>query len=616
MCADDTGLGAPQSRFSDSLLEGQRYTAELNPRIWDLSADAVFVKDEQGRYLMINAAGARFLGTSVEEVIGKDDAELVPSETARLISENDRMVMATAEARTYEHVRKVAGVTRTFLSTISPNRDQDGKVVGLIGIARDITENRALQAERDRLLAQRRLQIDRLPLAYILIDADGRVADWNPAAEKMFGYAKVEVLGQVCIDLIVPLPLRCQMQELVHRILAGDVNAQSDSENRTKDGRLITCQWFNTPLLEDGRFVGIVLLAQDITERKLAERARSQLAALVESSDDAIIGTSLMDIVESWNTGAERLFGYTADEIIGHPVSILVPPDHADGLFEIKERLIRGEQIEHVETLRMRKDGTCVHVLLSLSAIRDASGRIVGVSRISRDNTQRKQAEEALREYSERLQSISHRLLKVQESERSRLALELHDEVGQMLTGLRLILQPKGDLPADVIKSTFDQAQRIVDELLERVRSLSFDLRPAALDQLGLLPGLLALFERYTEQTGVLVNFKHRGLEERFTPEIETTVYRIVQEALTNVARHAVVNAVTVRVWASTDMLGLLVEDRGRGFDVQAALAAPRSSGLAGMRERVLLLSGQLSIESRLGVGTQITAEIPSVVYP
>jgi signal transduction histidine kinase len=211
----------------------------------------------------------------------------------------------------------------------------------------------------------------------------------------------------------------------------------------------------------------------------------------------------------------------------------------------------------------------------------------------------------------ERLQALSRRLLEVQEEERRHLARELHDEVGQMLTGMGLILKTNGALTADAARAGFEKAQTLVDELLERVRQLSFDLRPAALDQLGLLPGLLALFERYTRQTGVLVDFKHQGVDGRFAPEVETTAYRIVQEALTNVARHAGVAGVTVRAWTTKDMLSVQIEDRGHGFDLEAVLATPRSSGLVGMQERATLQGGRLTIESRPGAGTQITAELP-----
>ena len=206
---------------------------------------------------------------------------------------------------------------------------------------------------------------------------------------------------------------------------------------------------------------------------------------------------------------------------------------------------------------------------------------------------------------------VSSRLLEVQESERRHLARELHDEIGQLLTGLLLLLRLNGDSPADSVKTRFEQARATVNDLLGRVRGLSFDLRPADLDNLGLLPALLALFERYTAQTRVVVSFKHHGVEARFAPELETGAYRIVQEALTNAARHACVTSVNVRVWADTEKLNLQIEDRGCGFDPDAVLKTPRSSGLIGMQERSRLLRGRLTVESAPGSGTTISAELP-----
>jgi signal transduction histidine kinase len=211
----------------------------------------------------------------------------------------------------------------------------------------------------------------------------------------------------------------------------------------------------------------------------------------------------------------------------------------------------------------------------------------------------------------EALRRLSIRLMEVQETERRHLALELHDEIGQLLTGLRLLLKLNGESPADALNTRFEQARTIVDELLDKVRGISFDLRPADLDQLGLLPALLALFERYTAQTGVLVKFKHQGVDSRVAPQLETGAYRIVQEALTNAARHAGVAGVTARVWAEADKLNLQVEDGGCGFDPEVVLKAPRSSGLIGMQERIMLLGGHVTIESSPGSGTMITAELP-----
>jgi signal transduction histidine kinase/PAS domain-containing protein len=211
------------------------------------------------------------------------------------------------------------------------------------------------------------------------------------------------------------------------------------------------------------------------------------------------------------------------------------------------------------------------------------------------------------------MQALSRQVLEVQEVERRHLARELHDEIGQALTGLRLVLKPQGDLRTEEDKAKFAQARAIADELLVRLRGLSFDLRPAALDEFGLLPALLVLFDHYSQRTGVEVVFKHDRVEGRYESDIETTAFRITQEALTNVARHSGTHTVTVRVWATADTLNVQVEDRGCGFDADTALRSMASHGLTGMRKRVDLVDGHLTIESTPETGTQITAELPLV---
>jgi signal transduction histidine kinase len=193
----------------------------------------------------------------------------------------------------------------------------------------------------------------------------------------------------------------------------------------------------------------------------------------------------------------------------------------------------------------------------------------------------------------------------LEEAERRHIAKELHDEVGQSLTALKLRLQ---------VASADEQvveARALVDELLTRVSNLSLDLRPAMLDDLGLLPALVWLFDRYTSQTRVQVQFAHAGLEGRVSPVVETAAFRIVQEALTNVARHAAVQTVDVRVWRDGRALSVQIADAGAGFDVAAALAAGRSTGLSGMRERAAALGGKMEIESSREGGTRLTAELP-----
>ncbi len=212
----------------------------------------------------------------------------------------------------------------------------------------------------------------------------------------------------------------------------------------------------------------------------------------------------------------------------------------------------------------------------------------------------------------ERTQVLSQRLVEIQEEERRNIARELHDEIGQILTGLKLILEMSLRLPPEESKTNVREAQGLVGELMSKVRQISLDLRPGMLDDLGLLPALLWYFERYTAQTKVHVAFSHSQLEgRRFSPPIETAAYRIVQEALTNVARHAGVKKVTVDIWSDTDILYVHIEDTGQGFDPEAALHANYSSGVAGMGERARLLGGGLTIESKPGNGARITANFP-----
>jgi PAS domain S-box-containing protein len=335
---------------------------------------------------------------------------------------------------------------------------------------------------------------------------------------------------------------------------------------------------------------------------RLQER-NSLLYGLFEQAPQAIALTNGDTQVVRVNREFTRVFGYTPQEALGRRLcELIVPGEFREEFERYVEMVSHGKRVD-VEAVRQRKDGSRLHVLVVSVPVSVPDGQTV-VCAMYRDITERKAAETAL-------QTLSSRLLEIQEAERQHLARELHDEIGQLLTSLRLLPRLNGDSPAEALKARFEHARVIVDDLLGRVRGLSFDLRPADLDQLGLLPALLAFFERYTAQTGVLVNFKHQGVDRRFAPQVETGAYRIVQEALTNTARHAGVAGVTVLVWTDADKLHLQIDDRGRGFNPEAVLKTPRSGGLIGMQERIMLLGGRMNIESSPGSGTTITAELP-----
>jgi signal transduction histidine kinase len=211
----------------------------------------------------------------------------------------------------------------------------------------------------------------------------------------------------------------------------------------------------------------------------------------------------------------------------------------------------------------------------------------------------------------EALRRLSARLVEVQEAASRELARELHDEIGQALTGLKFSLEAIARAAPGTVSSRLGDAEALVNELIARVRELSLDLRPAVLDDLGLLPALRWYIERYTARTGIEVTLERAGVEGRFSAALETAAYRIAQEALTNVARHPGVRRATVRLQANGGTLSVEVEDLGIGFDPQAVEVGGASSGLSGMRERAKLLGGSLRVDTAPGAGARVTAELP-----
>jgi signal transduction histidine kinase len=281
--------------------------------------------------------------------------------------------------------------------------------------------------------------------------------------------------------------------------------------------------------------------------------------------------------------------------------------------FAIARRQGNWQVLETPELMQAKQEIQRLNEQLEQRVIERTSELAATNAALQAENAERKRAEaERAHLYAQmqashkQMQNLSRQLLQVQEAERRAIASELHDEIGQGLTGLDLLLSTSQQFPPEQA-----QAQAQLRDLLEQVRGLALDLRPTMLDDLGVVPALVWLFERYTTQTKVSVRFEHSGLEEqRFAPDVEITAYRIVQEALTNVARHADVHEVIVRLWTDADTLSVIIVDQGRGFDLQTVQRGA-SSGLAGMVERAALLGGELTIESAPGTGTRLTASLP-----
>jgi PAS domain S-box-containing protein len=310
--------------------------------------------------------------------------------------------------------------------------------------------------------------------------------------------------------------------------------------------------------------------------------------------------------------GFVRVTGYEFDELqqLGGWPLLIHPEDMQVAEELVTPRRLRGEPGEtELRIITKQKQVRWIH--FSMNPIwDDAQGRATRLVGAVRDITERKEAEKKLQDYAQRLQSLSRRLLEVQEHERQHLARELHDEIGQLLTGVIYALEGCRRTSPEVAEDLARVQERVKD-LTAHVRDLSLRLRPTMLDDFGLVAALVWHLDRFRELTKIQVDFAHDGLEERYVPELETAVYRIVQEGLTNVARHSGVTQAEVRLSREDGRLTLRIADTGKGFDPRESRRPGHSSGLSGMQERVALLDGTFSIQSHPGAGTCLTAEFP-----
>lgn len=480
------------------------------------------------------------------------------------------------------------------------------------------------EEELPDLYSRYRVLVEQIPAIVFMSFLDRGISEAyiSPQIETMLGFTQAEWLEDPLRwfeNLHDEDKIRWSV-EAAQMFLSGEP-LRSTYRVKARDGHFISfhCE-AKMVRRKDGRPWFIHGVAFDVTELKHKENELNDALTALRKSEkmqrnifefapDTMVIVNRQGKIESVNSQINKMFGYEPKEVLGKDILDLVPERFRGSHIIHQTAFMKSPHLREMggglELYARRKDGTEFPADIILSPIETENGTFVIT--VIRDITRRKRDENALKEYADRQGELSRKLLNIQEAERRNIALELHDEIGQILTGLKLSLELTSKSFND---ETIQNAQNLVNDLMIKVRKLSLDLRPATLDHLGLLPSFLWLFRNYTTQTGIEIDFNHQGINSRrFAPEIETSAYRVVQEALTNVARHSKVKTAKVRVWADEKNLSVSIEDDGQGFDVEEVTETANSTGVAGMRERVHLLGGHFHIESAKDKGTKINAD-------
>ncbi len=392
---------------------------------------AIFMLDPQGTVVTWNTGAERVYGYTPDGIIGQQFSRLFPKEAVERGWPEDMLRRAAAEGRCEDEGWRIRQDGSRFWAsvTVAAMRDESGSLRGFSKVTRDMTERREAEEKARRLLLeeaareaaeanahaarhaqqeerrqreQLRVTLASIGDAVIVTDTDGRVTFLNAVAQSLTGWEAAEAAGRPLDDVfrIVNEETRQPAEPPVGKVLREGlvVGLANHTVLVARDGREVPIDDSAAPIRgEGGAVAGVVLVFRDVTEARRAIESRLHLAAIVESSDDAIISHDLGGVIVSWNRGAERLYGYMPEEAVGRPLTLLTLPGQAEEVPRILDLLRRGERIDHYETVRVRKDGSCVEVSLTISPVRNAEGKVVGASKIARDVTAARRHEAGLR---------------------------------------------------------------------------------------------------------------------------------------------------------------------------------------------------------------------------
>ncbi len=648
-----------------------RRTESFLKNILEIAANAMITTDAEQRVVLFNPAAELIFGYRASEVLHRPFDMLLEPSSAAQYHDYVQYVQGLTVAQRSGAYCEVMGLRRDgspFLTEVSLAPSHLNGHTTFTIIVRDISAQR--QAE-DELIASRdrvRTILESITDAFFALDGAWQFVYVNREAEHIFQQPREELLER-CIWDVLPEVTGSVFEEAYHRAAAQqepvtfegwyapletwfesrvypsadglsvyfrDISRRKQAERELQrlNYALRTLSECNKALVrasdEDELLRNICKIIVEVGGYRMAwvgfaEDTEEQ--RIVPVSQAGAVGAYLDDVYITWKDD-ERGQGPTGTAVRTGQPGVIQDMQHDPCYAPWRERAIaygfassvampllsdaeQGQGLVVRGALNIYSAEPFAFDTAAIGLLTELANDLVYGIIALRTKVERQHLFEEVQVANERLHMLSRRLVEVQEIERRHIARELHDEIGQALTGLHLALEMANRVQCEQMGNRLVEAHSLVNELMSRVREMSLNLRPAMLDDLGLLPTLRWLFQRYMAQTHIRVAFKHTNMEQRFESEIETVVYRVIQEALTNVARYAEVEHVTVRLWSDAHTIGVQVEDEGAGFDVEAVLESNASSGLAGMRERVSLLNGDFSVESAPGAGTCLSIELP-----
>jgi PAS domain S-box-containing protein len=596
-------------------------------RVVELSPDGIFITRDS-RIVFVNPAAIRIFGASTaDEVLGRSPFEFFHiDQHVHLRDRVSKLLAGRTVPVNEERAVGLNGVVTEVEVACTLFEDSNGRAIE--SVMRDITE-------RKRTEAALRESEERLSLAFA--GAQEGVWDWNletgqvvysPRWKQMLGYEEWEIEPHVSAwERLLHPDDHERARALNAAVARGERGYEAEFRLRHKAGHFVDVLSRGLPVRREpgGPVVRIVGTHFDLTERKRAE------SALRESEERLTLAfAGAQEGIYDWNleTGAvvysphwKRMLGYEDHEIEPHVSAFerLIHPDDLNRATHVNTSVSQGEMPYEMEFRLRHKNGHYIHVLSrGFPVRREPNGPVVRIVGTHFDLTERKQAEEAReRQRSERARTeLLGRLVFAQEDERRRIAREMHDQFGEQLTALGLRIRAikeaangHGDLSAQIaaLEDVAQQLDRDVDHLV-------WELRPTALDDLGLRAALANYIEDWSRRVQIHAELHSGGLStERLASEIETTLYRIAQEALNNIAKHAHARQVEIILERRTDQVLLIVEDDGVGFDPVEIDGGRRGFGLLGMQERAALVGATIQIESAPGEGTTIFVRTPTM---